>query len=167
MRCPFCYKPDSRVIDSRPFDNHNRIRRRRRCDQCEKRFTSYESAELNYPYIIKSDKKRERFDEEKIRKGVLRALEKRPVPIDQVEKMFMQIMQEIQEQGVKELPSVEIGNIVIRKLRDIDEVAYVRYASVYYSFTDKEAFIQAIESLDDELPADIKKSQLELLKKTN
>ena len=163
MRCPFCSDLDTRVIDSRLVGEGNQIRRRRECNKCSERFTTYESAELNFPRIIKSDGRREPFKEEKLRGGILRALEKRPVETERIDIAVSNIMHKLRASGDREVPSMTIGNWVMEQLRAIDQVAYVRFASVYRSFEDVRAFLDEIERLEHELPPELRKSQLDLL----
>lgn len=163
MRCPFCSDPDTRVIDSRLVGEGNQIRRRRECNKCSERFTTYESAELNFPRIIKSDGRREPFKEEKLRGGILRALEKRPVETERIDIAVSNIMHNLRASGDREIESMTIGNWVMEQLRAIDQVAYVRFASVYRSFEDVRAFLDEIERLEHELPPELRKSQLDLL----
>lgn len=163
MRCPFCTDPDTRVIDSRLVGEGDQIRRRRECTNCKERFTTYESAELNFPRIIKSDGRREPFKEEKLRGGILRAIEKRPVEMERVEIAVANIMHKLRASGEREVESIKVGEWVMEQLRGIDQVAYVRFASVYRSFEDVRAFLEEIEQLEHELPPELKKSQLDLL----
>ena len=163
MRCPFCTDPDTRVIDSRLVGEGDQIRRRRECTKCKERFTTYESAELNFPRIIKSDNRREPFNEEKLRGGILRAIEKRPVAMDDVETAVSNIMHKLRASGDREVKSIRVGDWVMEQLRGIDQVAYVRFASVYRSFEDVRAFLDEIERLEHELPPELKKNQLDLL----
>ena len=147
MHCPFCGAVDTRVIDSRLVSDGNHVRRRRECITCEERFTTYESAELVMPRIIKSDGSREPFNEEKLRDGLQKALEKRPVGIERVEAAVNRIKAELRAGGEREIPSREVGEAVMKELRDLDEVAFVRFASVYRSFRDLDEFRQEIERL--------------------
>ena len=163
MRCPFCTDADTRVIDSRLVGEGDQIRRRRECTNCKERFTTYESAELNFPRIIKSDGRREPFKEEKLRGGILRAIEKRPVEMERVEVAVSNIMHKLRASGEREVKSRLVGDWVMEQLRGIDQVAYVRFASVYRSFEDVRAFLEEIERLEHELPPELKKSQLDLL----
>ena len=163
MRCPFCSDMDTRVIDSRLVGVGDQIRRRRECTQCKERFTTYEVAELNYPRIIKSDGRREPFKEEKLLGGMLRALEKRPVEMDRVELAISLIKHKLRSLGEREVKSRVLGDMVMEQLRSMDQVAYVRFASVYRSFEDVRAFLEEIERLENELPPELKKSQLDLL----
>ncbi len=163
MRCPFCLSTDTRVIDSRLVGAGDQIRRRRECMDCKERFTTYESAELNYPRIIKSDGRREQFSEDKLRGGILRALEKRPVEMNSVEIAVSHIKHKLRAAGDREVKSRKLGDWVMEELRAMDQVAYVRFASVYRSFEDVRAFLEEIEQLENELPPEIKKDQLDLL----
>lgn len=163
MRCPFCSDPDTRVIDSRLVGEGDQIRRRRECTKCKERFTTYEQAELNFPRIIKSDGRREPFKEEKLRGGILRALEKRPVEMERVDISVEQIKHKLRALGEREVKSRKLGDWVMEQLRGLDQVAYVRFASVYRSFEDVRAFLDEIERLENELPPELKKSQLDLL----
>lgn len=163
MHCPFCTATDTRVIDSRLVGDGDQIRRRRECMACKERFTTYESAELNYPRIIKSDGRREQFNEEKLRGGILRALEKRPVEMERVEVAISRIKHKLRALGEREVNSRKLGDWVMEELRALDQVAYVRFASVYRSFEDVRAFLEEIERLEHELPPELKKDQLDLL----
>jgi transcriptional repressor NrdR len=163
MRCPFCSDMDTRVIDSRLVGEGDQIRRRRECTQCKERFTTYELAELNYPRIIKSDGRREAFMEEKLRGGIMRAIEKRPVEIEKVDIAVEQIKHKLRALGEREVKSRKVGNWVMEQLRGLDQVAYVRFASVYRSFEDVRAFLDEIERLENELPPELKRNQLDLL----
>ena len=163
MRCPFCSCVDTRVIDSRLVGEGDQIRRRRECTECKERFTSYESAELNYPRIIKSDNRREQFNEVKLRSGIMRALEKRPVQMDRVELAVSRVSHKLRAAGEREVKARKLGDWVMEELRTIDQVAYVRFASVYHSFEDVRAFLEEIERLEHVLPPEIKKDQLDLL----
>ncbi|HLF66223.1 MAG TPA: transcriptional regulator NrdR [Gammaproteobacteria bacterium] len=150
MRCIYCSAPDTRVIDSRLVgDQGEQVRRRRECVKCLERFTSYETAELMLPRIIKRDGSRAPFDEEKLRRGFLRALEKRPIASEQVEKAISRIRKKLQGTGEREVQSLLIGEWVMHELKSIDQVAYVRFASVYRSFEDVHAFQREIASLQE------------------
>jgi len=164
MRCPFCSNMDTRVIDSRLVGEGDQIRRRRECIRCTERFTTYESAELNFPRILKSDGRREPFSEDKLRGGILRAIEKRPVAMERVEVSISQIKHKLRTEGEREVKSRKLGDWVMEQLRTLDQVAYVRFASVYRSFEDVRAFLEEIERLENDLPPEIKESQLDLLK---
>ena len=147
MKCPFCGYSESRVIDSRPTDENERIRRRRECLQCKKRFTTYEIIEDLPIIVIKKDKSREVFDRNKLLKGMLRACEKRPVTIQVLEQAIDSIETQLQSTLEREVTSVRIGEMTMEKLRDIDEVAYVRFASVYQEFDSAEAFKEELAKL--------------------
>ena len=163
MRCPFCSHLDTKVIDSREVGEGDQIRRRRECLGCKGRFTTYESIELNLPRIIKSDSRRESFDEEKLRAGILRAVEKRPVEMERVETAISNIKNNLRATGKREVKSIRIGNWVMEELKELDKVAYVRFASVYRSFEDVRSFLEEIERLEHELPPELKRNQLDLL----
>jgi len=163
MRCPFCSDVDTRVIDSRLVGEGDQIRRRRECTHCKERFTTYESAELNFPRIIKSDGRREPFREEKLRGGIERALEKRPVEMERVDIAVSHIKHKLRAIGEREVKSRMLGDWVMEQLRGLDQVAYVRFASVYRSFEDVRAFLDEIERLENELPPELRESQLDLL----
>lgn len=151
MHCIYCSAPDTRVIDSRLVGDHGeQVRRRRECVRCLERFTSYETAELTLPRIIKRDGSRAPFDEDKLRRGFLRALEKRPIASDQVEKAISRIRKKLQGSGEREVQSLLIGEWVMQELKNIDQVAYVRFASVYRSFEDVHAFQREIASLQED-----------------
>ncbi len=164
MHCPFCTEPDTRVIDSRLVgDNGEQIRRRRECTACKERFTTYETAELSLPRIKKSDGRRELFNEGKLRVGIQRALEKRPVEMDRVEAALQIIQKKCRESGEREVSSRQVGDWVMEQLRSLDQVAYVRFASVYRSFEDVRAFLEEIEMLENELPPEAREQQMDLL----
>ena len=163
MHCPFCGADDTKVIDSRLVADGDQVRRRRECVQCRDRFTTYELAELLMPRVIKRDDTREPFDEEKLRSGLHRALEKRPVSVEQIEAALSQIKRFLQSTGEREIPSQIIGEKVMDQLRQLDDVAYVRFASVYRSFADVKAFQEEIERLESEPTAEEKKDQISLL----
>mgnify|MGYP002625557964 FL=1 len=147
MKCPYCYYPESKVIDSRPADDGQRIRRRRECIQCAKRFTTYESIETQPLIIIKRDKSRQVFDRNKLLSGMLRACEKRPVSLQTLETAIDEIESQLQNSFEREVTSVQIGEMALEKLRYIDEIAYVRFASVYRDFKDIESFMDALNHL--------------------
>lgn len=146
MKCPFCGYEESKVIDSRPTDEGERIRRRRECMQCAKRFTTYEIIESVPILVVKKDKSREAFDREKLLRGMMRACEKRPVTMDTIEKAVTEIEVSLQNSLDREVSSVKIGELVMEKLKEIDEVAYVRFASVYKHFKDINAFMDELSS---------------------
>jgi transcriptional repressor NrdR len=148
MRCPFCGADDSKVIDSRLATEGDAIRRRRSCIECNERFTTYETAELALPRLIKRDQSREVFSEDKLRRGFLRALEKRPVSMDAVDIAVTGIIHRLRAVGEREVESRLVGDWVMDALRELDEVAYVRFASVYRSFQDVNAFREEIERME-------------------
>ena len=147
MRCPFCGYEESKVIDSRPTDENERIRRRRECLQCSKRFTTYETIEDVPLIVIKKDKSREVFDRNKILKGMLRACEKRSVSVSELETAISEIEATLQSAIDREVTSVRIGELIMEKLKQIDEVAYIRFASVYKEFDSVEAFREEISKM--------------------
>ena len=149
MRCPFCDNIDTKVIDSRPTEEGHAIRRRRECEKCGKRFTTYEKVEEITLMVIKKDGRREAFDRNKIMNGIIRACEKRPVPMAEVEKIVSDIERGLNNMMEKEMESNIIGEFVMEHLKNIDDVAYVRFASVYRQFTDAESFRSEIEKLLD------------------
>ena len=149
MKCPFCFYEESKVIDSRPTDEGERIRRRRECLKCGKRFTTYEIIETVPVIVIKRDKSRQVFDRSKILSGLLRACEKRPVSIETLEKIVDEMEFTLQNSPDREVPSERIGELAMEKLKDIDEVAYVRFASVYRQFQDIQTFMDELKKLTD------------------
>lgn len=159
MRCPFCGTDDTKVIDSRLANDGFMVRRRRECQQCAERFTTFESAELVMPRIIKRDNRREPFDEEKLRAGLMRALEKRPVGMEAVEASINRIKQRLRASGEREINAQELGEWVMNELRDLDQVAYVRFASVYRSFQDVNEFREEIERLEKEPPPEARRQR--------
>ena len=150
MRCPYCSTQDTRVVDSRLSGDGSQVRRRRECVECKERFTTYENADLGLPRIVKSDGRRESFREEKLRSGMMRALEKRPVESDEVEAAIARIKKRLLGCGEREIPSREIGENVMKELQQMDDVAFVRFASVYRSFQDISEFREVIERLEKE-----------------
>ncbi len=146
MKCPFCGYEESKVIDSRPTDEGERIRRRRECMKCAKRFTTYEIIESVPILVVKKDKSREAFDREKLIRGMVRACEKRHVSMDTIENAVTEIEVSLQNSLDREVSSVKIGELVMEKLKEIDEVAYVRFASVYKHFKDVNAFMDELSS---------------------
>jgi transcriptional repressor NrdR len=150
MRCPFCSAADTKVIDSRLVAEGDQVRRRRECLSCSERFTTYETAELLLPRIIKQSGVREPFNEDKLRQGILRAIEKRPVSMERVELMLSQIKHTLQASGEREVASRVVGEEVMRQLKAVDHVAFVRFASVYRSFQDLNEFRVEIERLAEE-----------------
>ncbi len=149
MHCPFCTAVDTKVIDSRLVGDGSQVRRRRQCLVCHERFTTFEVAELVMPRVVKSDEIRELFDEEKLRRGMLKALEKRPVSSDDVEAAINHIKSQLRATGEREIPSKQIGNFVMEQLKKLDKVAYIRFASVYRSFEDVRDFGEEIAKLQD------------------
>lgn len=147
MNCPFCHKENTRVIDSRLVQEGNKVRRRRLCEACEQRFTTYEIIEESFPMLVKSDGRREAFNATKARAGINRAIEKRPVTAEQVDDVIDFIESQLRSVAEKEIPAKQIGEWIMEQLIDIDEVAYVRFASVYRSFQDVSAFQKEIERL--------------------
>ncbi len=149
MKCPFCGFEESKVIDSRPTDEGERIRRRRECIKCTKRFTTYEIIESVPILVVKKDKSREAFDRQKLMNGMLRACEKRPVSMETIENAVSEIETTLQNSLDREVTSVRVGELVMEKLKAIDEVAYVRFASVYKQFKDVNAFMEELSSFLD------------------
>lgn len=147
MHCPFCHANDTKVIDSRLVSEGNQIRRRRECPDCQERFTTYEVAELSLPRLVKRDGRRAPFSEEKLRAGMLRALEKRPVSVEKIENAIVHIIRKAMTSGEREIPSSQIGEWVMEELYQLDQVAYVRFASVYRSFQDITEFQREISRL--------------------
>lgn len=163
MYCPFCGKQDTKVIDSRLAGEGTQVRRRRECLDCGERFTTFEFAELVMPRIIKSNGAREPFDEKKLISGMMRALEKRPVDSDSVSAAISRLQHRLRASGEREIPSRMLGEWVMNELRLLDQVAYVRFASVYRSFEDVNAFREEIERLENEPTAQERKDQIPLL----
>ena len=149
MKCPFCGHDNTRVIDSRPAEDNNSIRRRRVCDECDKRFTTYEKIETIPLIIIKKDNNRETYDRSKIEAGVLRACHKRPVSAGQIDKLVEEVETEIFNMEEREISTQDIGEMVINKLKDMDAVAYVRFASVYREFKDINTFMDELKKVLD------------------
>lgn len=154
MRCPFCGAQDTRVIDSRLSQEGDQVRRRRECTECRERFTTFESAELSMPRVVKTNGNREPFREDKLRSGMLRSLEKRPVGSDQIEAAITRIKKKLLARGEREIPSRLIGECVMSELARLDHVAYVRFASVYRSFEDINEFREVIDHLEHEPQGD-------------
>jgi len=146
--CPFCADSETKVIDSRLVGEGNQVRRRRECQQCGERFTTFETAELVLPRVIKNNGSRQPFDEDKLRSGLLRALEKRPVDLEQIEATMDRIKHQLRATGEREVPTRAVGEMVMDELRQLDDVAYVRFASVYRSFQDVNEFRKEIEAMD-------------------
>ena len=147
MRCPFCQNTESKVLDSRSADEFNSIRRRRECLACGKRFTTYETVEYAPILVIKTTGTRQPFDIEKIKRGIIKACEKRPVGLAQIEEICQEIEKDLQNSLRQEVPSQEIGEMVMQKLKNLDKVAYVRFASVYRNFTDVTNFKNLLEDM--------------------
>lgn len=147
MHCPFCSAGDTRVVDSR-LSNPDTVRRRRECVSCNERFTTYEKAELNMPRVIKGDGSREPFNEDKLCSGLSKALEKRPVETQKIDDSINEIKHKLLASGEREITTRFIGELVMDALKNLDQVAYIRFASVYLSFDDVDAFRQAIDKLD-------------------
>jgi transcriptional repressor NrdR len=154
MHCPFCSAEDTKVIDSRLVAEGDQVRRRRECLSCSERFTTYEVAELMMPKLIKHNGNREPFNEEKLRSGILRALEKRPVGVEDIEAAIMGIKHTLQATGEREIKSRVVGEMVMDALRELDDVAYVRFASVYRSFQDLSEFQAEIQRMQENTAAD-------------
>ena len=150
MKCPYCLFPESKVIDSRPADDGVRIRRRRECMRCAKRFTTYESIESQPVIIIKRDKSRQVFDRNKLLSGMLRACEKRPVSLETLEHAIDEIESQLQNSLEREVTSARIGEMALEKMKDIDEIAYVRFASVYHDFNNIQSFLDELNKLKNE-----------------
>lgn len=150
MKCPFCDQLENRVIDSRLSKDGHAIRRRRECTECKRRFTTYERVEISIPLVIKKDGRREHFDREKLKSGIMKACEKRQVSVDEIERFIDELERSIQEQGDREIPSETIGRKVMEYLRELDDVAYVRFASVYRSFKDLKEFMSELQDLIQE-----------------
>jgi transcriptional repressor NrdR len=145
MKCPFCGKDDSQVLESRNVENGQAIRRRRKCNHCQKRFTTYERVKENFLWVIKKDGRRESFDKEKVKRGILRAIEKRPVSLELVDDIVDQVEREILRLEKEEVLTKVIGNAVLKRLNKIDKVAWLRFASVYLEFEDLKDFEKAID----------------------
>lgn len=148
MKCPFCGADETQVIDSRVNDEGDSIRRRRKCVVCDKRFTTYETAELHLPQVVKQNGTREEFNRDKLRLSFTRALHKRPVPTEYVDKALDHITQKILARGDREVPARDLGEMVMHELKMMDKVAYIRFASVYRSFSDVDDFNDVIRDLD-------------------
>ncbi|HYW05120.1 MAG TPA: transcriptional regulator NrdR [Gammaproteobacteria bacterium] len=163
MRCPYCGAHETKVTDSRLAGDGDQVRRRRECTRCHERFTTFERAELVLPRVVKRDGTREPFSEDKLRNGMLRALEKRPVGVEAVDVALDRITRRVRAGGEREIPARRIGDWVMDELRELDPVAYVRFASVYRSFEDVEAFREEIERLKRRPPAGSDRGQMPLL----
>jgi len=163
MRCPYCGAQDTKVMDSRLSGDGDQVRRRRRCVVCAERFTTYEAAELNLPRVIKRDGTRVPFDGRKLRTGLMRAAEKRPISTEDVEAAIARINRKLLGAADGEISSRDIGELVMEELRGLDQVAYVRFASVYRKFEDVAAFREEIERLERNPAPEVRKAQLDLL----
>ena len=163
MYCPFCSNEETKAIDSRLAGEGRQIRRRRQCLDCKERFTTFETAELVMPRLVKSDNSRQPFDEAKLRNSMARALEKRPVSSDELEQAVGRLIHKLRTMGEREVPSRLIGELVMEELRNLDEVAYVRFASVYRSFQDVTEFQDEIKRLQDISRATASREQMSLL----
>lgn len=163
MRCPFCRSEDTKVVDSRLANEGFQVRRRRECLSCNERYTTYESAERNLPRVVKRDGRREPFNEEKLRKGVTLACEKRPVATDILDATINRIIHQALSVGEREISAQSIGEWTMSELREVDQVAYVRFASVYRSFEDVQAFKDIIDRVENDLSPEMLKSQLSLI----
>lgn len=163
MHCPFCAHSDTRVIDSRLAGEGRQVRRRRECVECGERFTTFESPELVMPRVIKRDDRREPFDHEKLRSGIVSALQKRPVASEDIERLIERVTHRLQTFGEREVPSAFIGDIVIEALRQLDEIGYVRFASIYRSFQDVTEFQDEIQRLRSLSRAQSDREQMSLL----
>lgn len=167
MRCPYCGADDTRVVDSRLAGEGDQVRRRRECTDCRERFTTYESAELTLPRVVKQDGTRETFAEEKLRAGINRALEKRPVQAEDVERAVSHIKRRLMAAGEREVATRVVGEWVMEELKALDQVAYVRFASVYRSFQDVQEFREEIERLENQPPPELRKRQIALIPEEN
>jgi len=163
MHCPFCKAEDTRVVDSRIVDDGSSVRRRRQCNQCSERFTTYENAQLRMPQLVKSDGRREAFSEDKLRAGIMRALEKRPVDAEAMEAAIGRLRHKLITTGEREVSSRQLGEWVMDELQELDAVAYVRFASVYRSFSDLDAFSEEVQRLRSEPSAEARRKQLKLI----
>jgi transcriptional repressor NrdR len=163
MRCPFCGAQDTKVIDSRLFGEGDQVRRRRKCEECNERFTTYETAELNLPRVVKRNGTRVPFDGHKLRAGMMRALEKRAVSTEAVDAAVARINRELVSVGDGEVSSRRIGELVMSELQALDQVAYVRFASVYRKFEDVNAFREEIERLEQQPTPEARRQQMDLL----
>ena len=145
MKCPFCASEETQVLESRAVENGNAIRRRRECTKCNKRFTTYEKTKNNFLWVVKKDGKREPFDKEKLKRGILKAIEKRPVSLDLVDDIVDQVEREMLRKEKEEIPSKVIGSAVLKRLKKVDKVAWLRFVSVYLEFDDLKDFEKTIE----------------------
>lgn len=163
MQCPFCKAPDTRVVDSRLYEDGAQVRRRRECERCGNRYTTFERAHLAMPYVIKNAGAPEPFNEDKLRSGLERALYKRPVSAERVDHAVEHILGRIRAHGEREIPSRLVGEWVMEELRELDQVAFVRFASIYRRFEDVNAFREEIERLERLPSAEARRSQLPLI----
>ncbi len=163
MHCPFCRSEETKVIDSRLANDGYQVRRRRECLDCNQRFTTFETIERNLPRVVKHDGRREPFKEEKLRKGITLACEKRPIPTERIDTAINLICRKALGVGEREISAKVIGEWVMQELRSLDQVAYVRFASVYMSFEDVQAFKDIIDRVENELTPEMLKSQLSLI----
>lgn len=163
MKCPFCGTPDTRVVDSRLAQESTQVRRRRECNSCEARFTTYESPLLNMPMVIKRDGSRDAFDEVRLRSGMMRALEKRPVSAELIEDSVSRIKKQLLGIEAREISTRKIGDMVMYELQRLDHVAYIRFASVYLSFEDIQAFEEVIKKLAAEPTPEMQRRQVPLI----
>ncbi|MEE8386986.1 MAG: transcriptional regulator NrdR [Acidiferrobacterales bacterium] len=163
MHCPFCSAEDTKVVDSRIADDGNSVRRRRECTECGERFTTYETAQLRMPQLVKTDGRREAFIEDKLRTGIKRALEKRPVDTETIEAAIGRLRHKLITTGEREVSSRQLGEWVMDELQEMDAVAYVRFASVYRSFSDLDAFSEEVQRLRSEPSAEARRKQLKLI----
>jgi transcriptional repressor NrdR len=163
MRCAFCGHLDTRVLDTRLTEDGLQVRRRRECPNCSARFSTFETAELKLPPIIKRDGRREPFHEPKLRLGVERSLEKRKVGLGEIDHIIDVVIKKLRTSGEREVASIQLGNWVMAELKNVDQVAYVRFASVYRRFEDVRAFREEIEKLERDLPRELRDRQLSLL----
>lgn len=163
MHCPFCKADDTKVVDSRIADDGSSVRRRRECTKCHERFTTYENAQLRTPQLVKSDGRREAYNEDKLRTGIKRALEKRPVDTEAFEAAIGRLRHKLIATGDREVSSRQLGEWVMDELRELDAVAYVRFASVYRSFSDLDAFSEEVQRLRDQPSSEARSKQLKLI----
>lgn len=163
MQCPFCKATDTRVIDSRLFEDGTQVRRRRECPACDARFTTFERAQLQMPYVLKRSGTPEPFDEDKLRGGIEHAIFKRPVPPEKVDHAIENVMRKLRAVNEREVPSMRIGEWVMDELRDLDHVAYVRFASIYRAFSDVNAFREEINRLEQLPTPEARRSQMLLI----
>lgn len=163
MQCPFCKAPDTRVIDSRLAEDGEQVRRRRECEKCGQRYTTFEKAQLLMPNILKRNKDTVPFKEEKLRHGIVSACFKRPVTAEQIDHAVDQVMRKLRHTGEREVPSRQVGEWVMEELHQLDHVAYVRFASIYRNFEDVNAFVDEVGKLQTLPSAEQRKSQLSLI----